>query len=291
MPGAMRQIVPHQELNSLVLSKTIVITGASDGIGAAAARQLAADGHRLILLGRSPEKTKAIADELGAQAIVADFARLDDVCLALDQILAATSHIDVLVHNAGLISGKTRVVTEDGFELTNQVNYLAPFLLDHLLLPFLLTSHATVVATSSLAHWMGRINLNDLDHTTDYASFRAYGTSKLALLMHIRELQRRYGGDGVNGVAFHPGIVSSNFSHGSGTWIERFYIGPLKVLLPTTPAKAANTLVFLAEGASQVDFPPGGYIVRRKPALSRAISHDVRAADALWRRTEQVLGL
>ena len=272
-------------------SKTIVITGASDGVGAAAARQLAADGHRLVLLGRDPQKTHAVARRLGAQAIVADFAHLSEVRRAADQILDACPRIDVLANNAGLISGNARIVTDDGFELTNQVNYLAPFLLNALLLDRLITSRATVVATSSMAHWSGHINLDDLDHIVGYNGFSAYGTSKLAVLSHTRELQRRHGKDGLTAVAFHPGVVASNFSHGSGTFIELVYSGPLRVFLPTRPAQGADTLVFVAEGAPQVDFPPGGYLVRRKPAATHRAAKDVRLADQLWRRTEQALGL
>jgi len=271
--------------------KTIVITGASDGIGAAAARMLAADGHKLVLAGRDPDKTHSVAKKLGAQAIVADFARLDDVRRLADEILENCPRIDVLVNNAGLLGPRHRTVTEDGHELTNQVNYLAPFLLDHLLLQRLTDSHATVVATSSMAHWSGQIKLADPDHATDYRPMTAYGTSKLALLLHTRELQRRYGADGLTAVAFHPGVVSSNFSNGSGSLMEIIYSTPARAILPTTPIKGADTLVFLAEGTPGVDFPPGGYLVRRRPAATRADSRDIRLADALWRRTEQMLHL
>jgi len=271
--------------------KTIVITGASDGIGTAAARQLTADGHKLVLAGRNPDKTHNVAKKLGAHAIVADFACLDDVRRLAHEILSQCPRIDVLVNNAGLLGPRHRTETEDGHELTNQVNYLAPFLLDHLLLPRLIDSHATVVATSSMAHWAGQIKLDDLDHTTSYSAMTAYGTSKLALLLHTRELQRRHGKDGLTAVAFHPGVVSSNFSNGSGSLMELVYATPARMILPTTPAKGADTLVFLAEGTPGVDFPQGGYLVRRKPAATRADSRDIRLADALWRRTEQMLQL
>ncbi|MCL2783084.1 MAG: SDR family NAD(P)-dependent oxidoreductase, partial [Propionibacteriaceae bacterium] len=271
--------------------KTIVITGASDGIGAAAARQLAVDGHNLVLVGRSPEKTHAVAERLHAQAIVADFAHLDEVRHLADELLELCPVIDVLANNAGLLSPAKRAVTDDGFELTNQVNYLAPFLLDHLLRDRLIASRATVIATSSMAHWAGHIDVDDLDHTDSYQNFATYGDSKLALLLHTRELQRRYGKDGLTAVAFHPGVVSSNFSAGSGTMIERVYAGPARALLPTTPTKGADTLVYLAEGTPGVDFPPGGYLIRRRPAATRAAAGDIRLADALWRHTEQALGL
>ena len=271
--------------------KTIVITGASDGVGAAAARQLADAGHRLFLVGRSPAKTAAVAKELDARHFVADFASLDDVRRLADELLASCDRIDVLANNAGLVSGPRRVVTEDGHELTNQVNYLAPFLLDHLLRDRLVASRATVIATASVCHWAGRIDLDDPDHKRSYHAVRAYSDTKLALLLHTRELQRRHAADGLIAVAFHPGVISSNFSRGSGSLFEPAISGPLHPLLTTTPAKGADSLVFLAEGTPGVDFPPGGYIVHRLPAATRTCVRDLRLADALWRRTEQALGL
>jgi NAD(P)-dependent dehydrogenase (short-subunit alcohol dehydrogenase family) len=109
------------------VSKTIVITGASDGIGAAGARLLHGDGHRVVVVGRSPEKTKAVADELGVEGFVADFARLDEVRRLAAELDVACPTIDVLANNAGGIFGD-RTKTADGFELTFQVNHLAPFL-------------------------------------------------------------------------------------------------------------------------------------------------------------------
>jgi len=271
-------------------AKTIVITGASDGIGAAAARQLSHDGHKLFLVGRSPEKTAAVADEVGAPYAVADFAHLDQVRKLADEILERFPVIDVLANNAGLMGPRHRMVTDDGHELTNQVNYLAPFLLDHLLFDRLVASHATVIATSSMAHWWGRPNLDDPDLTSSYSSWLAYGTSKINLLLHTRELQRRGGGD-INAVAYHPGVVVSNFSSGSGSMIGLVYHTPVAKWLLTSPAKGADTLVFTAEGVPGVDFTPGEYLVNRRTAASRRCARDVRLADALWRRTEGWLGL
>ena len=271
-------------------SKTIVITGASDGVGAAAARRLAKHGHRLIVVGRSPDKTAAVAKQTGAEPLVADFARLDDVRRLADDLLERCPTIDVLANNAGLLSShRSRVVTVDGHELTNQVNYLAPYLLDQLLLDRLVTSHATVIATSSAGHWAGRISLDDLDHERSYNGLTAYCDSKLALLLHTRELERRHGHEGLVAVAFHPGIVSSNFSSGSGSLIEVAFHSPLRRLLPSTPARAADTLCFLAEAEPGVDFMPGGYVIRRRPAAVRSCVRDPYLAEALWDRTRHLL--
>lgn len=146
--------------------KTIVLTGASDGIGAAAARQLAASPHRLILVGRSVEKTRAVAQEAGAEWFTADFARLDEVRELAGKLDAAVGDdgIHVLANNAGGIFGD-RTPTVDGFEKTMQVNHLAPFLLTNLLLPRLLAAQGSVINTSSIAHRLfGHIDVDDLDN-------------------------------------------------------------------------------------------------------------------------------
>jgi len=270
--------------------KTIVITGASDGIGAAAARQLAADGHRLVLIGRSPTKLAAVADEVAAESIVADFADLSQVRHVADEVLRLCPTIDVLANNAGLISGGQRVVTTDGHELTNQVNYLSTFLLNHLLAQRLVASRATVIMTSSMAHWGGRIDLDDMDHEASYTSSAAYSDSKLALLLHTRQLQRNLGRHGLTAVAFHPGVIASNFSVDNGGLMGKFYSWPTKSIM-MTPAKGADSLVFLAEATPGVDFRPGGYVVRRRPAATRACVNDIHLGEALWSDTERVLGL
>ena len=270
--------------------KTIVITGASDGIGAAAAQQLAADGHRLVLIGRSPDKLATVASEVGAEAIVADFASLAQVRHVADEVLRLCPTIDVLANNAGLISGNDRIVTEDGHETTNQVNYLATFLLNHLLAERLAASRATVIMTSSMAHWGGRIDIDDMDHERSYSSFAAYSDSKLALLLHTRQLQRNCGRHGVAAVAFHPGVVASNFSVANGGLMGKFYTSPAKALL-TTSVKGADSLVFLAEATPGVDFRPGGYVIKRRPAATRACVNDIKLGEALWTNTERVLGL
>lgn len=124
--------------------KTIVITGASDGIGAAAAGRLHRDGHRIVLVGRSPQKTEAVARELRADHFIADFTRLADVRTLAAELDASYPNIDVLANNAGGIFGD-RSKTIDGFEKTFQVNHLAPFLLTTLLRDKLIASSASVM--------------------------------------------------------------------------------------------------------------------------------------------------
>lgn len=264
--------------------KVIVITGASDGIGAAAARRLAADGHRVVLVGRSASKTEAIGRELGADHHVADFARFREVRALAGVLLERYPRIDVLANNAGLVSAR-RTVTEDGHERTFQVNHLAPFLLTNLLLDRLLASRATVIATSSGAHLGGRIDLDDLDHNRDFATMRAYSDSKLAQVLHTRELHRRYAGDGLASAAFHPGVIASSFATAERGPVAWAYRGPLPKLLFGSTDKGADTLVFLAEGTPGADFPSGEYFHRRRVARTNPLADDPALAAALWQRS------
>ena len=156
------------------MPKTIVITGASDGIGAAAARQLHRDGHQIAVVGRSPAKTRAVADELGADAFIADFTRLEEVRRLAGELDSAYPRIDVLANNAGGIFGD-RTKTVDGHEMTFQINHLAPFLLTRLLLDKLIASDASVIQTSSVGAraLAPKLNLNDLDMDANFNAMRA----------------------------------------------------------------------------------------------------------------------
>jgi NAD(P)-dependent dehydrogenase (short-subunit alcohol dehydrogenase family) len=155
--------------------RTIVITGASDGIGAAAARALSAAGERVVVVGRSETKTKAVATELAADYFVADFADLSQVRTLAAALREKYPRIDVLANNAGGIMGR-RELTVDGHEKTFQVNHLAPFLLTTLLMDVLANSGARVINTSSVANRIfARLDIEDLDAGKAYATNRAYG--------------------------------------------------------------------------------------------------------------------
>ncbi|MDQ7991841.1 MAG: SDR family NAD(P)-dependent oxidoreductase [Propionicimonas sp.] len=269
--------------------KVIVITGASDGIGAAAARRLVENGHRVVVVGRSAEKTASIGRALGVDHHVADFARFGEVSELASVLLKRYPRIDVLANNAGLISQR-RTLTEDGHERTFQVNHLSPFLLTQLLLDRLLESRATVVATSSAAHYGGRIDLDDLDHARGFTTMRAYSDSKLAQVLHTRELERRYGTAGLSSAAFHPGVIASSFATAERGPVSWAYRGPLPKLVLGKPEQGADTLVFLAEGVPGQDFASGGYFHRRRPARTNPQADDAVLAAGLWERSAAMVG-
>lgn len=269
--------------------RTVVVTGASDGIGAAAARALHRRGDHVVVVGRSPDKTRAVAGELGAPYHLADFAVLDDVRTLAAALRARYERIDVLANNAGGLMGP-RSLTVDGFERTLQVNHLAPFLLTHLLLDPLRAAGARVIATASAAaRLFGHLDLEDLGNERDYSAHKAYGDSKLANVLFSRELHRRFHADGLTSAAFHPGVVATNFAaetHSSMRWVYRT---PLARLL-ASPAKGADTLLWLATAQAGA-WRSGEYFERRRVARTHPQADDAALAAGLWDRSAELLGL
>lgn len=268
--------------------QTIVITGASDGIGAAAARQLRARGHTVVLVGRSKSKTEALARELDARFHLADYTRLSDVKRLAGE-LSAYERIDVLANNAGGIMG-ARQITADGFEKTFQVNHLAGFLLTRLLIGKLATSGAKVIQTSSIAAnlWGKDFDVSDLGNEHDYEPTKAYGRGKLQNILFTRELDRRYRDRGVSAVAFHPGVVRSNFASETNHFMRVFYHSPLRYFFTISPARSAKRLVAHAEGTPGKDWQPGEVYDKGKP-MPVAFSDDGTAARTLWDKSEEMV--
>lgn len=269
------------------MTKTIIITGASDGIGRAAARALHQAGHTVIPVGRSDEKTKSLADELGSTYYICDFSRLDDVRRLADVVLERHPVIDVLCNNAGGIMAD-RQTTVDGHEMTFQVNHLAPFLLTSLLLPRLLSSKATVIATSSSANRQGRIRLDDLETNRRYTATKAYNAAKLANILFTKELHRRYGSDGINAVSYQPGPVASNFGAGSTTLMRVLYHSVINRLL-LTPEQGADTLVWLASSTARTDWSPGLHYGKRRAVKTNRVVEDIDMCKSLWQQSERMV--
>ena len=262
--------------------KTIVITGGSDGIGYAAARALVKAGQNVIIVGRNPEKTARVANELGVPYHLSDYARLSDVVRLADE-LNQYDRIDVLANNAGGAQ-KERKLTEDGFERTFQINLLAQFLLTNLLLDKLAASHATVIQTASIAANLFGADFDPADPESEklYTPFRAYGRAKLCDILFTRELQRRYGDRGICAVAFEPGVVRTNFGSESVAFVRFCYHTPLKYLFTISPEKSARRLTRLALGAPGADFAPGEVYSYKKPLKLKFRDPDGSAAASLW---------
>jgi NAD(P)-dependent dehydrogenase (short-subunit alcohol dehydrogenase family) len=263
--------------------RVVVITGGSDGIGAAAARLLARRGDRIVLVGRSPGKTRAVAAEIGADSHIADFAQLDQVRELAAELGRRHPRIDVLVNNAGLIAGAQRTLTADGHELTFQVNHLAPFLLTVLLRDQLAAGGASVITTSSRAGTTrdARVDPDDLDMAAGYTGLRAYKSSKLANVLFTRELARRWETLGVSPAAVHPGLVRSQWGRSGPAAVRAVTNSPLRLAM-RSPERGADTIVWLATTKPGQDWPRGGYFADRRPAAPSPLADDTHLAERLW---------
>jgi NAD(P)-dependent dehydrogenase (short-subunit alcohol dehydrogenase family) len=270
--------------------KTIIITGASDGVGAAAARQLSAKGENVIVVGRSPEKTKAFAADLGVDFFVADFAELSQVRQLASELLERYPRIDILANNAGgMVS--TGVPTVDGHENVLQVNYLAPFLLTDLLMDRLIASDATVISTSSAYQPLVRkVSVDDLLDTERFAGWKAYALSKIAIIMFIRELNRRHKADGLKCASFHPGWVVSNLAPSSSSrGVALFQATGIGRIIGKTADEGCEQLVWLATTVGDRDWTSGEYFWKHRPGKTHPITRDPAKVRELWDRTAALL--
>jgi NAD(P)-dependent dehydrogenase (short-subunit alcohol dehydrogenase family) len=196
--------------------KLILVTGATDGIGKQTALELARDGARIVLHGRSQTKLEATRDELqrlvpgsAVEIAAADFASLADVRRMAEDVAARHPAIDVLINNAGVYMNQ-HATSHDGHEMTFAVNHLAPFLLTHLLLPALRAApRARIVNVSSVAHMRGVLDFENLHGEKGFAPYGAYALSKLANVLFTVELARRLAGEPITVNALHPGVVST----------------------------------------------------------------------------------
>ena len=268
--------------------KVVVVTGASSGIGAAAAAELAELGATVVPVGRNRQRLERVAARVGGEPLQADFASLAAVRELAGELLERHAHIDVLVNNAGLVTGR-RELTEDGYEKTFAVNHLAPFLLTNLLLERLRASApARVVTTSSGAHGGGRLDFDDLQGERSWSMMRAYGTSKLANILFTRGLAMRVDAAEVTANCLHPGVVNTKLGRGAGplaglVWtLGRPFFG--------SPRRAASTIVYLASSEEGGEVT-GGYYENSRPAGTSAAAADSELADRLWRESERLVGL
>jgi NAD(P)-dependent dehydrogenase (short-subunit alcohol dehydrogenase family) len=267
----------------------VLLTGATRGIGRAAAVQLAERGADLALVGRDPARvaeTAGAARAAGAQVTehVADLTRLDEVRRVAAEVGERYERIDVLAHNAGALF-TARHVTADGFEQTFALNHLAPFLLTNLLLDRL--GGGRVVTTASDAHKAGALDFDDLQSERSFRPMRTYGTTKLCNILFTRELARREAGRLVAN-CFHPGVVRTGFGKNDGL----LHKAGLTVIAPflRSPERGARSLVWLAlsDEAARLS---GEYVVDEKVATPSPAARDEHLAAELWRRSEALVGV
>jgi len=278
-----------------LVGRTVLVTGATGGIGKATAMGLATMGANLAITGRDRERTEGAAREIRAASsgqvdlFVADLSSQSEVRQLADKVLLTYPRIDVLVNNVGGY-WNTRHVTPDGFEHTFALNHLAPFLLTNLLLDRLKQSApARVVTVASNAHATGEIDFDDLQGEWSYSGSRAYNQSKLANILFTYELAKKLRSSAVTANALHPGVVNTSFGAEDPRGIQRLIIPFARPFLKT-PAQGAATSIHLAS-APDLEQVTGGYFADSKPKRSSKRSYDEAAAARLWQVSADLVGL
>lgn len=274
--------------------KTIVVTGATAGIGLESAVQLAAQGHRLMLVGRSPEKlanAATLVDAVGAAeagTFVADLASLESVRGLAAELRSTLDRIDVLINNAGGVHDK-RTLTADGYEATFAVNHLAGFLLTELVKDLVVAAAPSrIVFTSSDGHYQGTMDFDDLGFEQDYAIMRAYGRSKLANVLYTRSLAAELADSGVTVNSLHPGAVATDIWSGA-PWYARPVLAVAKRFM-RSPADGGRAITFLATDPA-VEGQTAGYYKNDKRKEPSELAQDDEVAARLREESARLVGL
>jgi NAD(P)-dependent dehydrogenase (short-subunit alcohol dehydrogenase family) len=272
-------------LEESMRGQVCLVTGATSGIGAVAARELARRGAHVVLTGRDPARCAAAAAEIkyrtGAEVetLVADLSVQQQVRDLARQFRERHTRLHVLVNNAGAIFRK-REATADGLERTFALNHLAYFLLTQSLRDLLEASApARVVNVSSRAHQGAVLDFDDLQGRRSYNGWRAYCRSKLANLLFTFELSRRLAGTGVTANALHPGWVATGFGGNNG-WLGHIWQFAARQLA-IGPEEGAQTIIYLA-CSPEVAGVSGKYFAQEKVVEPSAAASDLEAARRLW---------
>lgn len=272
--------------------RTVVITGATSGIGEVAALRLAERGARIVFVARDASRARATLARLQAAGpkaahamYLADLSSIEQMRRVGAEIAAAEPRVDVLINNAGAVfMGRTRTV--DGLAATFATNHLAYYVLTLRLLPALQAApQARIVCTSSRAHEYGRMDFGHLQRD----GISGYAQSKLANLLLVRRLTQLLGHGGVSINALHPGFVATRFADNCGfAW--RTLMRWRKATHGLSAEEGAQTLIYLAQ-ASAVAGRTGGYYVRCVAATPAARARSDADAAQLWQISAQLTGL
>lgn len=283
-----------EKLKENMNGKICLVTGATNGIGKAAAQALAQMGATVVIVGRNPAKCAAVVSEIKqisgnnkVEALVADLSIMAEVQQVAEQFKAKYQKLHVLVNNAGAAFGK-REVTSEGFEKTFALNHLNYFLLTGLLLDTLKASApARIVNVSSDAHKGAHLDFDDLQLEKGNFVFNAYGRSKLATVVFSYELARRLSGTGVTCNVLHPGLVRTGFASNMGAVLSAV-IDFFMRFAGLTPEQGAQTSVYLAT-SPDVEKVTGKYWEKCKAVPSGDSSYDEATWTRLWEVSDKMV--
>ena len=276
-----------EKLKASMSGKICLVTGATNGIGKAAAQALAQMGATVVIVGRSAPKTAQLVEEIRAasgnknvDSLLADLSSQQEVRRLADEFKSKYPHLHVLLNNAGG-TFTTRQLSVDGIEMTFALNHLAYFLLTNLLLDTIKASApARIINVSSDAHSGGKIDFDNLQGERSYSSFGPYGNSKLANILFTTELARRLEGTGVTVNALHPGLTSTGFGKNNPGFLMKI-MGVVIPLIARSPEKGAETSIYLAS-SPEVQSITGKYFVDCKVTQPAPQATDMAVARKLW---------
>lgn len=271
--------------------KTVVATGATSGIGAAAVEALARQGARIVFVARDAARAEAtrarldaVAPGLGHKAYLADLSLMRETRRVGAEIAAAELRVDVLINNAGALFSNRRL-TAEGLETTFALNHMSYFVLTAALRERVVAAQGRIVSIASAAHQGVRLDFDDLQSAKVAPGFRVYGRSKLCNILFTRELSRRLAGTGATANCLHPGVVASRFADEAGGWTAPLF--KLVKRFAISPQQGADTMVWLAS-SPDVEGVTGHYFARRTLKPPSHAAQDEAAARRLWEISEKL---
>jgi NAD(P)-dependent dehydrogenase (short-subunit alcohol dehydrogenase family) len=275
--------------------KTVIVTGATNGIGLVTARALARMGASITIVSRNAEKCAKVAEAIQSETgnlveyIMADLSTLAGIIQAAREFKKLHTGLHVLVNNAGGFFNR-RLITQDGFEMTFALNHLNYYLLTNILLDVLKSSApARIVNVASGIHMGAKLDFDNLQSEEHYTGFGAYGQSKLANVLFTYELARLLKGSNVTVNALHPGYVDTGFSLDNG-FIFRVFAKLSARIFGRTPEEGARTSIYLAS-STEVENVTGGYFADCRQVKSSSLSYDLELARRLWQVSQELCRL
>ncbi len=280
-------------MNSMT-GKTVLVTGATNGIGFITARELAKMDATVLMVARDEQKGRAKIEEIRQvvphaklELMLADLSSMASIRQLATNLTAKYSSLDVLVNNAGAFYSDRRV-SKDGLEMTFALNHIGYFLLTKLLLETLKhTKNARIVSVSSGAHMSGKINFDDLQLEQKFSGWNAYCSSKLMNVLFTKELSRKLEGTGVTANCLHPGFVNTGFAGDAKDLFGRT-LNFVKNFAAITPDKGAETMIYLSS-SHEVANVTGEYFEKKKVARVNPIAEDSSVAKKLWEVSEKLV--
>jgi len=279
-----------------IRGKRVLVTGATNGIGLEAARSLASQGAKVVLVGRDAAKTARCLADVRASApgaevssLLCDFSRQKEVRRLADEVLRRFDRLDVLVNNAGTVF-RNRTLTEDGIEATFAVNHLGYFLLTQLLLERIIRSApARIVNVASIAHRRASMNFDDLFYERGYFLMKAYGRSKLGNVLYTRLLAQKLAGTGVTVNSLHPGTVDTGIWSAAPAWTKPL-IAILRRFAFISAEEGGRRIVQLV-ASPELSGTTGQYFENGRIVDPAPRARDDALARRLWQESERLTGL